>query len=198
MGVGPGELPRCDPTSPSLHIKEMCVVITCVPHPHDDPPQYVRGPQTSEQPSIYCVHGRRDGELLLRLVGVLVRPGVVAVRVQVLPGDTWMPRARFTRFDMDVARMVGPARYLSSSEVRVVPTRDLKEGMRVWLPGGAIRTVSGVEPSGYVNSADESLLTVHYREPADDAWTSTANSSSPGGLWNVLDDAHGSTSKEGR
>lgn len=69
---------------------------------------YVLGPATSTRRSIYSVSDRRDGELLLRLVGLLCRPGVVLVREQALPGDTWMAAELFVPFDM--RSVVRPAR----------------------------------------------------------------------------------------
>ncbi|ONI88087.1 hypothetical protein ALI22I_20325 [Saccharothrix sp. ALI-22-I] len=71
-----------------------------------DGAHYVIGPPTHTRRFVYRVCDRRDDELLLILVGVLVEPAKVHLTEQVLPGVTWMPGARFSRFDTDIATLM--------------------------------------------------------------------------------------------
>lgn len=70
-------------------------------------------------------------------------------------------------------------------------TDQLKPGDRVRLPGGAIRTVSHVTDSGYVNRHNRPIRTVHYVEPADGpsvrgTWGSTANTAADATVWETV------------
>lgn len=78
------------------------------PNP-DDAPEHVIGPAAANRHrSIYRVVERRGEQLLLRLVGVLLRPDVVQRRDQVLPGDTWMSAEPFAPFNLTSAALVEP------------------------------------------------------------------------------------------
>lgn len=67
---------------------------------------YVLGPANANRNrSVYRVTGQREGELLLRFVGVLAQLGIVHSRRQVLPGDTWMSAGNFTRFDVSTVEV---------------------------------------------------------------------------------------------
>lgn len=76
----------------------------------DEAAEHVIGPVAANRHrSIYRVVERRGEQLLLlRLVGVLLRPGVVQRRDQVLPGDTWMSAEPFAPFDLTSAAQVEP------------------------------------------------------------------------------------------
>jgi hypothetical protein len=64
-------------------------------------------------------------------------------------------------------------------------TDELEPGMRVVLPGGIVRTVAAVEPSGFVNRADLPIYNVLWLEPGDERWTGSGNSGIAASLWEV-------------
>jgi hypothetical protein len=63
-------------------------------------------------------------------------------------------------------------------------TLALKPGDRVALPGGIVRTVESVRPSGHVNFADEPLYIVSYVEDGSAEW-SAANIGHAQATWTL-------------
>jgi metal-responsive CopG/Arc/MetJ family transcriptional regulator len=63
-------------------------------------------------------------------------------------------------------------------------TSQLERGDRVQLPGGLVRTVDRIVPSGYVNYRNEVISSVMYAEGRTDEW-SGGNSGVSGTTWTV-------------